>query len=144
MNNKRAAVGVKEGCRSRRQRDKIGSGVKMADASLINGQVGQVTCMGTLGVIEAVLITQRIVVTAGWSKSRRCTVSNGVNVNAVQPGREALHVNVKMNDACRILNKLSPANNLATGIDQDCGGMLSAGCLGIHARDWEYHSERGY
>ena len=40
MDDDRAAVGIKEGTRPRRQGDKIGGGVQMADASLIHDQVG--------------------------------------------------------------------------------------------------------
>jgi hypothetical protein len=93
-------------------------------------------------IIEAVLMAQWIVVSAGCSE-RRTATADGVNVDAVLAGREALHVNVDVNNARGVFGEAREPDDLTASVFQFSGSMLGAVTLGVCASGKRQNDQHG-
>ena len=81
----------------------VGRRVQVAVAVGVDDEVRQVAGMRAVRVLEAVLVAERVVVAAGGGEGRRRTDADGVDVDAVQPGGQALDLDVDVDVARAIL-----------------------------------------
>ena len=98
----------------------------MADALGVDDQVRQVAGVGAVRIVEPVLVTQRVVMAAGRGE-RRAAGADRVDVDPVQPGRQAGDVDVDVDDARAVLDEADPADRLPAGVDERPAGARRAG-----------------
>ena len=81
--------------------------------------------MGAVRVQQAVLVAERVVVGAGRGECRAARADR-VDVDAVLAGREALDLDVDVDDAGRVLDEPDPADRVAAGVDERAAGPWRA------------------
>jgi len=117
----RASIGIEERRRSRCQRYTSGAERDLADAARGRDDVWSITGVRTPGVIQAVLLAERVVVGAGSREGSRAALAfaDGVEMNSVRARWKSETGDLYVHESVRILPKVSGSDRGSIDVVHD-------------------------